>query len=136
MTTWTASNLFLSPSVDNDYLVVLGNGVLDSFNFLNFYFWVSNIQVYDRSLNRFYTMEITGAYGFVERCCYQPLGIRNNGELLLQNIDYPELCMISYNVETKQYEEFVPTTSHRLIRTIPFVRTLALLNDAASCSTQ
>ncbi|KAL1824407.1 hypothetical protein ACET3Z_011185 [Daucus carota] len=122
-TTWTAGKLFLIPSGDNDSLLVLGyedkdcpsSGIMCDF------------EVYDHSLNKLYTVDNKDDCRI--SCLHQPLGFRNNGEVLVQN-----MCkgreIVSYSVETKEFKDFVPATSGGLLRAIPFGVSLALLNDA------
>lgn len=125
LTTWPASHIYLRPSGDDHTLVILGYGDKDE-PLLDLCGICSVFEVYDHSLNKFHTIDIEDAHRIE---VHQPLGFRNNGELLFQYI-YDNLEIVAYSPETKKFKEFVPTTIQRLLRTIPFVETLALFNDA------
>lgn len=121
LTRWTATSLYLTPSDQDASLVILGYGDIDDL-ILDFFGDCCVSQVYNYSLDKFHKFDIKSSQGL------QPLGVRNNDELLLQKVHHQEL--VSYSVEKECLRIFAPATSRKLLRTIPFVQTLALLNDA------
>lgn len=125
LTRWTATSIYLTPSDQDASLVILGYEDKDDFR-LDFFGDFSGdccvSQVYNYNLDKFHKFDIKSSQ------ILQPLGVRNNDELLLQNLHHKEL--VSYSVEKESLRIFAPATSRKLLRTIPFVQTLALLNDA------
>lgn len=127
LTTSLAGKLYLTPTGDNGSLVIFGHGHQNYCPDVKLAGQICVFEVYDHSLNKLYTIDKVDYK--IDRF-HQPLGFRNNGEVLFQN-----MCsgfIVSYSVETKNFKEFVPTGSRRLLRAIPFVMTLALHNDASA----
>ncbi|WOG88758.1 hypothetical protein DCAR_0207993 [Daucus carota subsp. sativus] len=83
--------------------------------------------IYDQSSNKFYTIDFQHTRNMIDG--WVPIGVRNNGEILLQNYLGTNREIVSWNLESNRMDQFVPAYSHRLECVFPYTETLALLND-------
>lgn len=115
-------------SEHDDSLVILGYGRHKDEAVSTIYLDFTLFEVRDHSSNILYTLvdNILSA-----PACFlpQPLRFRNNGELLLQHT-CPNYDILSHNIKANKFKKFGLARGRRILCAIPFVETIALLNDA------
>lgn len=129
LTKWNASILYLIHSDHDDSLFIFGyqHQVQPAFNYR---YYLSVFEVRDHGLNISYTIP-NDIYDPSSTFLPWPMSFRNNGDLLIRDYNWDSMRdIISFCIKTAEFKKLAYILCGTLRHAIPFVETIALLDDA------